>query len=78
MQHLIEGLRLLGWAIMWSAGGILLGMSTFRLRRNEVAIVGLALGLVLEIWVANLLAQVLSIALAVWLAPVTIELSVKG
>ena len=70
MDRLLTGITLGGWAIPWIAGGMLLANGIFRLRRDEVAIVGFSLGLVLELWLANMLAQRVSVPLAFWLASV--------
>jgi hypothetical protein len=56
------------WAALWCIGGWLLVASLFRLRRNETALVGLAIGLILEVWLANLLAHALPIVLASWVS----------
>lgn len=56
------------WVVMWGGGGWLLAHHAFRLRPNEEALTGLALGMVLDITLANLLAQVIPFAAAIWLA----------
>ena len=56
------------WALLWIIGGCLLAVSLFRLHRNEAALVGLGIGLVTETWLANILAQILPVGIAFWLA----------
>jgi hypothetical protein len=68
MHRVLEVLTLVVWAIPWIAGGMLLAMGVFRLRRGELAIVGFSLGLVIEIWLANLLAQLVTVPMAFWMA----------
>src|SRR5512133_2675185 len=67
MKALFELLPLLLWTALWAAGGWLITGAVFRLRRGETALAGLAIGLILEIWLANLLAHVLPIVAASWL-----------
>ncbi|HEX8992345.1 MAG TPA: hypothetical protein VF784_11765 [Anaerolineales bacterium] len=68
MKTLLELIPVAAWAALWAAGGWLLVRALFRLRSGEVELVGLATGLILEIWLSNLLAHALSIAVASWLA----------
>src|SRR5574340_433772 len=68
MNRLLEGFTVLGWALPWAVGGMLLSTGVFRLRRTEVAVVGLALGLILEIWLANLLSPLVGAPQAFWIA----------
>ena len=71
MDRLLTGLTLVGWAIPWIAGGMLLAQQRlFVSGEDEVAVVGFSIGLVLEIWLANLLAQRVSVPLAFWIASV--------
>jgi hypothetical protein len=51
-------------------GGWLLALALFRPRRAEAALVGMGLGLVLEVWLTNLLAHVLPFMAATWAAAV--------
>jgi hypothetical protein len=51
-----------------SLGGWMLAASLFRLRRGEIAIGGLALGLLLQNWLTNILAHWLDLPLAAWLS----------
>lgn len=68
MKAILELFPLLVWAGLWCAGGYLLAASLFRLRRAEIAMIGLGLGLVLQTWLANLLAHVLPVDAAFWLS----------
>jgi hypothetical protein len=66
---------LLAWlllSLLWSAGGWLLAMHVFRLRRGESLVAGLASGLLLFIVFANLLGQVLPLEAAFWIAAASI------
>lgn len=68
MKSILEILPLLIWAALWLAGGWMLVASLFCLRRGETAMIGLGLGLVLQTWLANLLARVLPVDAAFWLS----------
>ena len=72
MRALLEILPLLFWAVPWAAGGWMLAAALFRLRRAETAMVGLGMGLVLETWLANILAHGLPIAISFWLSAVLV------
>ena len=72
MRLMSEFLPVLVWLVVWTAGGVLLAASLFRLRRGETALVGFAIGLVLEIWFANLIARAFSILLASWASAVLV------
>lgn len=61
-------LLLLPWTALWLAGGVLLAWGAFRLRPNEVIIAGLAVGWLVQVWLANLLCLVLPVPLASWLS----------
>ena len=63
-------LSLVLWALLWIVGGWLLAASLFRLRRDETAMIGLGIGLVTETWLANVLARIIPVAIAFWLAAV--------
>jgi hypothetical protein len=60
---------LLGIAFLfWLLGGWLIAVRSFNLPRHEQTLIGLALGLTLGNWSANLLAQVMPLPYAFWLA----------
>ena len=66
---------LLAWlllSLLWSAGGWLLAMHIFRLRRGESLVANLASGLLLFIVFANLLGQLLPLDAAFWIAAASI------
>jgi hypothetical protein len=67
-DNLIEIMRMLGWAAMWGLGGIWIARSAFTLRKNELVLTGLAMGLIVENWLSNLLGQLLPLPLAFWIA----------
>lgn len=68
MDRLLEVLALLAWTCPWAIGGWLLAFGLFRLGRGESAVIGFSLGLVLQVWMANLASQVVAIPLSFWLA----------
>jgi len=56
-------------------GGWMLAASLFRLRRAELAIIGLTLGLFLQNWATNIFAHSLDLTLAAWLAALLVLLA---
>jgi hypothetical protein len=68
LEKLLELLPLALWALIWTLGGWLIAAHGFRLRAGERALVGFALGLLLEAWLANLVGHVLSLVLALWVS----------
>ncbi len=72
MSIMLGSLLLLVWFALWLAGGWLLAASLFHLSRSETAMVGVAIGLTLQVWLANLLAHALPIIMAFWLAPLLV------
>ena len=54
--------------LLWSAGGLLIVNHAFRLKVRERLVAGIATGFLLFIVLSNLLAQVLALTLAYWLA----------
>jgi hypothetical protein len=75
MKTLLDILPLLIWAAIWTAGGWMLAASLFRLRRSETAMVGFGMGLVLQTWLANILAQGMPFVIASWLSAVLVLLA---
>lgn len=59
-------LILLGVFCLWGLGGYLLADAAYRLERRERLLAGLALGMVLSVWLANLLAHWLAAPTAFW------------
>lgn len=53
---------------LWMAGGYLLATAGFRLQQRERLVAGLALGLLVSTWIANLIGRWLPPATAFWLA----------
>jgi hypothetical protein len=66
LGKLLELLPLVLWAITWTLGGWLIAAHGFHLRPRERSLIGFALGIVLEAWLANLLGHWLSLLLALW------------
>ena len=60
---------------MGAQGGWMLAASLFRLRRSETAMVGFGIGLVLQTWLANLLAHGMPILIAFWLSAALVLLA---
>ncbi|NMB53960.1 MAG: hypothetical protein GYA15_04595 [Leptolinea sp.] len=58
------------WCILWLAGGLGIARFAFRLPEREQVISGIALGLIVETWLANLLTLFLPVTPAFWLAAV--------
>ena len=66
-----SALDLIAWLLqfaLWGAGGWLLVMHAFKLRRGESLVAGLAAGLLLFIVIGNLAAQILPLTAAFWAA----------
>jgi hypothetical protein len=72
MSSLLPLLLVFGLAAL---GGWMLAASLFRLRRAEMAITGLAFGLLIQNWATNLLAHWLDLSLAAWLAAFAVLLA---
>ncbi|MFH1184363.1 MAG: hypothetical protein V1755_04900 [Chloroflexota bacterium] len=75
MERMVGILVLVTWTVLWAAGGWLLAEGVFRLRRDETGMVGFALGLVLQVWLANLLSQLVAIPVSFWLSSVVVLLA---
>jgi hypothetical protein len=56
------------WSALWIVGGIWIVRRAFNLQKGEQAIIGLATGLIIDNWLANILGQVLPVMTAFWLA----------
>ncbi|HAF60947.1 MAG TPA: hypothetical protein DCK95_01315 [Anaerolineaceae bacterium] len=56
------------WCLIWSLGGIFLVQGAFKLKKDEILVVGVASGIVIESWIANLLGHFLEPLKAFWLA----------
>lgn len=68
MDRLVDGAALLLWAMPWCAGGVLLVAGIFRLGSRELHVVGVSVGMVLQVWLANLVAQAIPAPAAFWIA----------
>ena len=56
------------WSALWILGGIWIVRRAFNLNKVEQAMIGLATGLMIETWLANILGQLLPVMTAFWLA----------
>ena len=65
MTKLFTLIPFLLWAVAWMLGGYLIAHQVFRLRRERL-IVGLSLGLVLQLWASNLMAYLLPVPYSFW------------
>lgn len=65
MTKLFALIPFLLWALTWMLGGHLIAHQVFRLRRDRL-IVGLSLGLLLQLWVSNLMAYALPVPYSFW------------
>ncbi|MCL4531118.1 MAG: hypothetical protein M1485_01385 [Chloroflexi bacterium] len=75
MKILLDAIPFVAWTLLWIAGGWLLVASLFRLRGSENAMIGLGVGLVLQAWLANLLARALPVMTAFWLSAALVFLA---
>ncbi|MBI9043330.1 MAG: hypothetical protein JEZ06_02520 [Anaerolineaceae bacterium] len=66
--------KLLLWSILWILGGWWIVKASFKLRSNEEALAGIAAGLIIETWIANLLGQFINLPAAFWLAAILVFL----
>lgn len=60
------------WAFLWILGGWWIVRTAFNLRPNEEGLVGFACGLVLEVWLSNLIGRVLPLPWAFWTAAASV------
>ncbi len=56
------------WSFLWIMGGLWIVRSSFRLYKREETLAGIAVGAVLENFFTNLIAQVISLVPAIWVA----------
>lgn len=63
---MLEKLLFLLWLLIWTIGGLLLASATFHLPRRLVFGVGITLGAVTQVWLANLLGFLLPAPVAFW------------
>ena len=60
MEKILPLLSVLLWVFLWSAGGFLILINTIKTRRHETTLLGLGLGLILQVWLANLIGRLLA------------------
>jgi hypothetical protein len=65
-------LVLLAWGLVWSLGGTWLARQAFRLQSSEEAVVGIAVGFILQNWLVNWLARGVPLPWVSWLAAVLV------
>lgn len=63
---MLDKLPFLLWLLTWTLGGLLLASSALRLPRRFILGVGLTLGAVTQVWLANLLGFLLPAPVAFW------------
>lgn len=63
---MLDKLLFLLWLLTWTIGGLLLASAAFHLPRRLILGVGLTLGAVTQVWLANLLGFVLPAPVAFW------------
>ncbi|NMC16205.1 MAG: hypothetical protein GYA40_06155 [Chloroflexi bacterium] len=68
MEKITPLLSVLLWVFLWSAGGFLILINTLKTQRHESALLGLGLGFVLQVWLANLTGRLLAPVPAFWLS----------
>ncbi|MEL7645358.1 MAG: hypothetical protein AAGU04_03695, partial [Anaerolineaceae bacterium] len=68
MEKILPLLSVLLWVFLWSAGGFLILINTIKTRRHETTLLGLGLGLILQVWLANLIGRLLAPIAAFWLS----------
>ena len=66
------------WTMLWALGGVWISNSIFRLQRREKMLVGLILGFVSQIWLANLFCYLVDILPAFWLSAAVVFLAGLG
>lgn len=78
MTNLFPLLSLFAWASAWLIGGYFLAYFLFRLRRESL-IVGIALGLVLQLWFSNWMAYLMPVPYSFWVgAGIVLLLGLAG
>lgn len=70
LRNLNDFLILGGWAILWLTGGFWIARFAFRLPEKSQVFIGMALGLIINTWLANLLTFILPVDAAFWAAAV--------
>ena len=62
------------WIAIWFLGGYLIVINAFKVKKQETTILGFGVGLILQVWVANWLGQLLEPVPAFWLSAIFILL----
>lgn len=65
-------LMLAGWAMLWALGGYWIASAAFTLRKTELALSGLVVGIFLQTLFANMLSRILHPPLSFWLAAILV------
>lgn len=65
-SRLVEVATILIWIATWFLGGYLIVINLFKVRRQEATILGFAMGLIIQVWVANWIGHVVEPLLAFW------------
>ena len=64
-EKIFTPLSLSIWFVMWSIGGILIAARIFGFRRERL-IIGVSLGLVLQLWFSNWMAYLMPVPYSFW------------
>lgn len=75
LHNLTEILSLIVWFALWFSGGLWLVRAAFRLDPEEETLTGLAVGLISEVWLANLLSHWIPAPQSFWLASMGVFLA---
>ncbi len=70
-----QALTYLLWVVLWLVGGWWLTRRAFSLSDNENWLIGIAIGLTAQVWLANLLSQVISVPHSFWLSAAIVFLA---
>lgn len=58
-MDLIHLITLVIWILFWGIGGIFITSNLFSLEKEEILFAGIAMGIILENWLANILSQII-------------------
>jgi hypothetical protein len=72
MANITGLISLLAWVTCWFVGGYLLVVNTLRIQREEFTLIGLGVGLILEMWLTNFTGRFLPPYLAFWSSAVLV------
>jgi len=68
LRHSDSILLFILWCFLWSMGGLWIVRSSFHLYKREETLAGIAVGMILENFLTNLIAQLISLVPAIWVA----------